>query len=145
MQLTVNDGTFQLLPEGLYAATLVRFVDEGEGPDPFNPGETRHRVKLIWGVILPDGTKTEFWDWAAASLHSKSKLFKIAKALLGKAPKPGTMIDTDSLVGQSARIQIEHYQSKAGERARIATYLAASNNNIHNLDVSDDDLPENLQ
>src|SRR5262245_33665957 len=139
MQLTVNENKFQLPPEGLFVATLSRIDDEGPTPDPFNPGKERHRVKLIWTINLPDGTTTDLWDWFSASLHTKARLYKAVKALIGKTPRAGGIVELDTLVGRSCRIQVEHYESKNGPRAKVATYLAASNSNIHGVAIDDDD------
>ena len=146
MKITTTDD-FKLPPEDLLVGTLKEIKDEGVQPNPFKPGETRHRVILTWTLPLPDGTTTEQWDWHTFSLHTKARLFKAVRALKGGTAPKGE-IELDDFIGCKAKVQIEHYQSKGQTRAKIVGYYPVPADpapNIHGVVTTDDDLPENLR
>jgi hypothetical protein len=94
----------------------------GEQENPYDPDNPRHQVKLIFSLPGDDGPINQY-AWLTASLHEKSKLFGVVRALLGK--KPDGVIDLDSLKGRSCVVEIEHYESNGKERSKIVAYRAA--------------------
>ena len=108
-------GAFQIAPEGIYTATLADVVDEGVRQNPFKAGQAQHRIKLIWRLLPPDGKTVDQYDWVTLSLHVKSRLLKVVRALTGG--NPDTEVDVEALVGLSCQLEIEHHTTRAGENA----------------------------
>ena len=102
------EDKFVLPAEGEYSGKLVEYEDQGEQDDKFNPGETTHRVQLVWQ--LKGGAKQ--YQWVKVSLHPMSRLYEIATALLGS--NPPDELDMDDLVDKSAYLTIAHYQGNDG-------------------------------
>lgn len=108
MKIKKPDSKFVLIAEGEHLAKLTDYEDQGEQEDRYNPGETTHRVQLIWQV---KGGSKQF-QWVKVSLHPMSRLYEIATALLGE--NPPDELEMDDLVNKTAYITIEHYKGEDG-------------------------------
>lgn len=99
---------FKLPDQGTHTATLTSFEDLGHRDDPFNPGETKHEIRLSFE--LEDGSEQR--GWYRVSLHPKAKLYEVVTALLGRNP-PDTL-EMDDLLGLVCELEIEHYVNPQG-------------------------------
>ncbi len=136
MKLSTSRPKFQLPPEGFHIASLIRFEDKGEQPNRFEEGKTQHVVELLFSIAGDNGPINQY-AWVSASLHEKSRLFGIVRALLGK--KPEGVIDLNDLVGLRCQVEIEHYSSNGKRRSKIVSYRPVPNpQGVH---VDDSDIP----
>jgi hypothetical protein len=111
------NGTFELPAEGIHVATFSKYEDLGFRPDPFNPGESKHEVKLTFE--LPNGVKQ--FAWMRASLHAKATLHEVVTALLGA--NPPDEVELENLYGKQCEVEIEHYVTPKGQkRSKIVGY-----------------------
>jgi hypothetical protein len=110
VKIKAPEGEFILPAEGEHVAKLAEFEDQGEQPDKFNPGQTSHRMQLIWQ--LKGGGRQ--YQWVKVSLHPMSRFYEIATALLQDNP-PGEL-EVEDLIGKSAIITIKHYSGDDGRK-----------------------------
>jgi hypothetical protein len=119
MKLTAPNanGKFKLPSEGIHTATFTGFEDLGFKPDPFNPGKSKHELKLTF--VLEDDSKQ--FAWVRASLHPEAKLYEIVTALLGA--NPPAELELESLLDFKCQVEILHYaNAKKQARSKIVDY-----------------------
>jgi hypothetical protein len=124
--MIIEQNDYSMADTGEYQATLVDYEDLGDRDDPFNPGETKHQIKLVWKL---EG-KGEQWDWVNASLFpgsarfGPSKLYEIASLLL--RANPPKKLDLDTLKGKSLVVSIKRTEENGKTRTKIDGYYAHS-------------------
>jgi hypothetical protein len=130
--MIVEQNDYGMAEQGEYLATLASYEDLGKRPDPFNPGETKHQIKLVWKLA----DAGEQWDWVSVSLFpgstefEASKLYKIAALLL--KTDPPKKLDLDTLIGKSCMVSIKRSTDQNGrDRAKIAGYSAEQTSMSH--------------
>lgn len=122
--MKIRSAGFALVEQGEHLAKFVEYEDQGEQDDKFNPGETTHRVQLIWE--LEDGVKQ--YQWCKVSLHPNSNFYEVLTGLLGD--NPPDEIDfpefLDPLIGKTVYINIEHYKGTDGRnKAKVESVRPA--------------------
>ena len=107
----------ELPPKGNHVATFLEYEDLGFRPDPYNPGESKHELKLTFE--LANGAKQ--FAWMRASLHPKSTLYQVVAALLGT--NPPDEVELGDFCGSQCEIEIDYYNTAKGQtRSKIVKY-----------------------
>jgi hypothetical protein len=132
--MIVEQNEYGMAEAGEYEATLESYEDLGERPDPFNPGELKHQIKLVWKLA----NAGEQWDWANVSLFAgsakfpPSKLYEIASLLLRS--NPPKRLNLDDLIGKSLCVSIKRDTDREGKsRAKIDGYFIHSAEKIRQM------------
>ena len=89
---------------------MLDYEDEGLKDDPFNPGQQKQRIKLIYE--LEGGSRQ--YQWLNASAHPSSKLYEVATSLLNALP--GDEIEVDDLVGKRCWVTIAYRTTAEGKK-----------------------------
>jgi len=132
--MIVEQNDYGMAETGEYLATLESYEDLGERPDPFNPGELKHQLKLVWKL---EGAG-EQWDWVNVSLFAgsakfgPSKLYEIASLLLKSSPPK--KLDLDRLIGKSLTVSVKRTTGEDGKsKSKIDGYFIHSAEKIRQM------------
>jgi hypothetical protein len=109
MKIRAQEGSFVLPEEGEHKAELIEVEDLGMVDDYFNPGEKKHRMKLVYQL---EGGSKQF-QWLNVSLHPNSTFYQMATALLNAFP--GEEIETEKLIGKRCWLILKHRKNEAGK------------------------------
>lgn len=103
---------FERPESGEFNGTIIDIIDLGKVKDQY--GEKK-KFRIVWVLGLPDGSGRYALDSEGnpfrairqvnASIDEKSKLYELAKSILGQAPP--VPFDTEMLMGRSNRLFIE--------------------------------------
>lgn len=66
------------------------------------------RTYLRWRftLALPDGSESKVSGITSTNSGPKSRAFGWITALLGRTPRPGEVIDTETLIGRAATVEV---------------------------------------
>lgn len=119
MAMTVSDGTFEELAEGIHEAMFSGYEESS--------GEFGPSVKLVWS-LYEDGkpTDNEKWQFCSQKLTPRATLYNVAKAM-GWAPVVGESMELaellDPLVGTVVNLVVKHEDTPKGVRAKVTDVL----------------------
>ena len=115
---------------------------------------TKKKVKFIWEIV-ENGKTVEVHQRFNQTMHEKSALRKAVRAILGR--DPGATYDVMKLLGAKVTIIVQHNEHEGTVYANVVAMVRAGGNgnngnstpvaaaNVHGLNITDDDLPENLR
>ena len=101
---------FEVFPADYYVGTVDSVVVENKQPDNYHKEEYQ-QLRWVWLISVPDrDDKPKFSTWTSLSMHEKSKLPGLLKALgveVGEDEDGNPVLpDTDELVGLRCRLNI---------------------------------------
>ena len=136
-----SGGGREPIPEGIYKARCVTVAGLGMLENPFEEGKLR--AEMVLTFELPDhrvsmkdkeGTPIEgpahLSQTCTISLHEKSRLRPIVKALMGRdiTPEEEAGFDLEQLLGKPCQVILEHYTKRDGTTGeRFQGFLKLSN------------------
>lgn len=129
---------FALASEGMHNAEIVEVKDMGIKPTAWGD---KHKYMFRYEVdeLDPDGKPISCIESFNATLGKGSRLADRIQSLIGKAP--GRKYDLAKLVGWKGQIVVEHRESDGKTYANITSVLRKKTMNVHNVDITDDDIP----
>ena len=124
---------YATVDEGMYVATLVQVTDPEESKfQNERTGDFPLVVRFVFEIDKDLEGGTQFAGSKLSSkpctlsLNERSNMYKIIKALLGKAPNASEELDTDELIGLPATLTVEQSANDAGNvYANIVAYAPA--------------------
>jgi len=127
--LVVERQTAPVFPENDYEMELLD-IQNFERPAFNNPDETTPSFKITFNSNYdPEktGTPWEFTWFVSKSLSTRSHLFKLAKAVLGKEfDETSDAFDASALIGKKVRLVLKTETSKLGrDYSKVETVLGA--------------------
>lgn len=156
MSLTVhagNNGTFEIVPEGVYVARCYRIIDLGTQTTTGIYGtKQQQKVNITWELLddevkMADGRPFVTSKKYTASLHEKAQLRKDLEAWRGKKFTDEELegFDLKNVLGTYCMIQVVHVENNGTTYANVQAIMKTKekpegiNENVY-FDISEPDM-----
>ena len=123
-----SSGDFTPAPEGLHQAVCVDVVDLGMQDNPFQPGQKRRRVRIVWQIneLMENGDRFTASRIFTNSLNEQGALRPFLEAWRGRRFTPEELrgFDLEKLIGANCQLQVIHKpRQEGGVFANVQTAL----------------------
>ena len=121
---TIEWSEFELIPEGLYNAEIVKIEKEDS---PFEKGKVQLQIHFKIEHKNSQGENAVVRRMLSRTLNPKSKFFELVSAVNGESPskeKYPNGITVSDLLGKSCKVVIKNRKSRNGNvYSRIDTFV----------------------
>lgn len=124
-----SNADFKVPEPGVYRMRLTDYDEPVVSTFKKKNGDDQYRIKLVFTIEDPESDfhAEEIWAWFGWSMHPKSRLYPVVKALLARDIDEDEEPDLDDLVGKAIMGTVDNTtRTVDGMEKTYANLVAAS-------------------